>query len=1304
MAARVRTMAAAFVAICAFFSAGVAAQQPDRRDDAVRAMLDRSRLLEDVAFEIPVGLYRRYLRQLREPVALPVSHIAESATYHLTVDKGRTLRVELCLRVFDPAKCRNLPVLSADRAWEDLSVNGKQVNLAIKEGWFRFTPAAAGLYTLTARAKTDESDSSRLASTGLLASASRSHGGTLRLGIWATVRTFVVFDSPGAWQVRSDSDGWPLSGTKEAGTHGRIALTPRRRISIEYRRPVPRRERRPRYRLSGDVAWNLDAGVQQVTASLKATIAGGASDSIELLLPGAAERVSVTGPEVRHVRLARGRVTVHLRGKILGATVLRVSYELPPGAGSERKLGRLGVADGHWAGGTLVVTNTAGGSEILPETMTGLREMALADVPPSARANLAGPAVLAYEITSRSFSAAVEVLHLGEFALRESIADLAHYELFVARDGSIISRVLYEIRNRNKQFLRLELPAGARVLLARVNEKSRPISPVPGRKNAWLLPLERSSASVMGLVSFPVEVVFVCKIAPLEQGRSAEIPLPAIDLPIAYGWCETYLPPELSIEKWSGVTRRVDRFTSETATASLEYGRSELAAGYAEKSRPKVPPTPPLVGMAFTAVAPDLPKPPRRPEAPAIALVAEATPSPVTQPVRLADRGGGGSGGRGEIDSRLLLSRNYWRAGKDAYAKGQYAAASRYLNKTGELAPGSVEAANARRLLSNIKMLSGDVKVKGQAQKAAAQVVHREVKESNILLVGGQMAYIGKGLKAAREGKTGEARKLLEAAEALNAPLLERHADVKALKARMREADKQLAEFRRQDRARAKKLRKRISQLKSKGEYSKALGVAMQLRRTAGDSGADEMSKEMVDLAVASARRELTIRRRVVRGEDAAGAVTRVYDVRDLVTRAEKFQRSGAPSGSTERITGLIRGNIDPQSWNTPGNEILELGGQLVITQSAPNQEHVARLLGKLRQVRGPQVEQGSNIAGQRAKGVLKAPTAGYVTDYSAEVVQPGATAPRLTFYNGGRRVTVTGEITRYKSNHLAVDSHVPGADYGDLVEDWERGKEIFRKKDDGAFSYRPGGKRTRVTLADKELADFIERNYAWSLEHGKAKPGYIDRTITVPTGGTLLVGGQRVSVSELAEKLRFNLGQKVVFNSTNVNADARAARALGVNFIRGNNDVVYAVIDEAQFRSLMELDAANTSRYGRAVAPNARMQETIVGTDALLANEWIANPSFAGDRANYLYIGGNDIPLAHDSYLLIDNGRFLTAVRTSPMQDWRETPADVEFVQVPQNIEVPRVGQLVRSEKTLLEPSDRMIIRAEYTWKGALR
>ena len=124
-----------------------------------------------------------------------------------------------------------------------------------------------------------------------------------------------------------------------------------------------------------------------------------------------------------------------------------------------------------------------------------------------------------------------------------------------------------------------------------------------------------------------------------------------------------------------------------------------------------------------------------------------------------------------------------------------------------------------------------------------------------------------------------------------------------------------------------------------------------------------------------------------------------------------------------------------------------------------------------------------------------------------------------------------------------------------------------------------------------------------------------------------------------------------------------------------------------------MELDAANAKQ----VDLNETRQDTIIGTDALLANGMTTYITHGRDKSNTLDIADNPISLSHEKYVLIDNGGYLTAIRAGEMQHWSQASKRIEFVRAPQTIEIPRVGVLVKLEKTLVKPGDEMIVRFDY-------
>ncbi|HUS47227.1 MAG TPA: hypothetical protein VM098_03850 [Phycisphaerae bacterium] len=1193
----------------------------------------RSRLLDDVQVRVPVGLYEQYLRDKLQPqkkkeTPAPVAIIAEEGAYAITGDKGGkpAMKVLLRLRVFTPDECRKLNVLPAGRVWEKITVNGKEARLPVSDGWYRFTPEQPGAYDIAAETVLETEAAS----------------GRLTLSVPKTLRTLIRARSPLAWEVQA-GDAPPVRGSKENGTDVQIALTPRESLEISYGPPTVPLERAPVYHLSGDIAWNLDAGRMQVTARLSVAILGGRSERLDLALPAAAQRVSITGPDVREAQISGGSAAVFLRGKIAEKTALTVQYELPPPAAETVRFSPPTIRDGRWSGGTLVVTNTKGDSEILAGSATGLQQLALAGIPSSAQAILAGAPAVAYKITSPSFSAEVEIVNLGEFALRESIADLAHFQLAYSRDGAVICKAEYEIRNRNRQFIRITLPKDSYVLIARVGDKPAPITPLPGRADVYLLPLVRSQASVKGLVSFPVEVVFLFRADAAEKREgTSEIPIPTVDLPIAYAWCEAYMPRGMEAVKTSGPLRRVEQYSSDTAAASLTYGSSQLAEGYERGRR---------FGVAGGR------EQPVDPGAPGLEKTAAMN---------------------------YTLMRNYYRAGHDYYQQNKYAEAEQALKKAVELDPKSTEAENARRLLGNIKLARGTLALQSREEKAAGTKVRKEIEAGNVALAQHQKQTIEKYHEALREGKTQEATVQYQAAQALGKQLVAKGAREQEQQALLRDISESMKEVTQTQQSKARELLKDVDRLSEHGDYDKALQVARDARQliVVGTDREYSSQSEMKDLADLQERmEELAVKaaqqqeqpKRVPEqpafvpglprpsrppvlpsvGEGQAATqpaapqtTTRVYDISHLLVRApdnlgaqvdfSNAANNNAPARqeSAEKTINLIKGSIESDSWRKDDTGITEDQGKLIISQTAKNQEVIAALLRRLEEVRGPQVEErAGQIVEQRAKNV------GTKTDPFT-----GAASGK---YDGGW-------------------SYTDKAAAGDGV-------------------------------TDPALREFIGRNYDWAI--GK------EGTAGAAGVASLYLADGRPTESELARKLRFNLGQKVQVSSINLNASSQAAGNLGVRFNTGNNNVTYAVIDEGQFRTLMQLDAANRRYGGREiVVANERGQETIVGTDALLANDSTANATFAGDRGNTLDINDNAINLEHDKYILIDNGTFLTVVRAGQMQYWAESAEPATFAAVPETVDVPRVGQLVKFEKTLVDPSDQLVIRITYSCKGETR
>jgi hypothetical protein len=273
-------------------------------------------------------------------------------------------------------------------------------------------------------------------------------------------------------------------------------------------------------------------------------------------------------------------------------------------------------------------------------------------------------------------------------------------------------------------------------------------------------------------------------------------------------------------------------------------------------------------------------------------------------------------------------------------------------------------------------------------------------------------------------------------------------------------------------------------------------------------------------------------------------------------------------------------------------------------------------------------------------------------------------------------------------------------------------------------------GRRETVELnvediTDKEtngrkLAGFIARNYSWALRPDDSGTTVVTGTdgrygaVTAagPEPGVIFSGGNlRVmndpvvagQVQAVLDRLRTNVGQRVRVGSRNIFIGSQTARAAGINWVEGAGGVRYAIVNEGQLLGLLDVEQRDAAAPPPS-APREYYQDAVVGTQALLANSGVLDVTRAGDDANGLSYNGNDIQVAHEDYLLVDNGSYLTAVKSGRMLHWSAEVEEVRFPGVPAAVVVPAVGYTVKFEKRLLDPEDPVELATQYTWEGEER
>jgi hypothetical protein len=123
-------------------------------------------------------------------------------------------------------------------------------------------------------------------------------------------------------------------------------------------------------------------------------------------------------------------------------------------------------------------------------------------------------------------------------------------------EGKVISRVIYTMRNTGKQFLELDLPAGAEIWSLYVGGERE----IPSKNNEgkFMIPLVRSGLSGESIESFDVEFLFYYKENSLPLVGSKTILFPKADVVISKMLWSCYLPLEYRYLHFGGNVEKED--------------------------------------------------------------------------------------------------------------------------------------------------------------------------------------------------------------------------------------------------------------------------------------------------------------------------------------------------------------------------------------------------------------------------------------------------------------------------------------------------------------------------------------------------------------------------------------------------------------------------------------------------------------------------------------------------------------------------------------------------------------------------
>ncbi|HKV24465.1 MAG TPA: hypothetical protein VJN93_07720 [Candidatus Acidoferrum sp.] len=138
-----------------------------------------------------------------------------------------------------------------------------------------------------------------------------------------------------------------------------------------------------------------------------------------------------------------------------------------------------------------------------------------------------------------------------EAVLMANIAE-ARYNVLVTNDGKTLVEARYAIRNNERNFLKVALPAGA--ILWSAELEGRAVRPGQSPDGGILLPLEKSHAGE-DAPEFAAEIVYISRGSAWNDKGQFQLALPTLDLPVSRTGLLIFHPPFFRVSPEAGAFR-----------------------------------------------------------------------------------------------------------------------------------------------------------------------------------------------------------------------------------------------------------------------------------------------------------------------------------------------------------------------------------------------------------------------------------------------------------------------------------------------------------------------------------------------------------------------------------------------------------------------------------------------------------------------------------------------------------------------------------------------------------------------------
>jgi len=338
-----------------------------------------------------------------------------------------------------------------------------------------------------------------------------------------------------------------------------LTLTWRRKME-EHRQILPLRMRGELTELLG-----LGEDATSVYAEVKLEILQGGTKEVHIQLPDKVTINQVTGAMVADWDIKGGDLAVTFLEPVEQGARFVITGETHTSREGKIQVPLLRLLNAERDSGGIAV-EVLGAGEIKDQKQQGLESVDAADLGDMV-ASHQSPSLVAFRYksgeTKSARSLTVDVARYTQQAVMLANIEEARYQVLLSNEGKTLVQARYAIRNNQKNFLKLTLPAGATIWSATL--AGRPVRPGQAPDGGLLLPLEKSKAGDEAPV-FAVEVLYLSKETKWTERGKAHLALPALDLPISRTGVVLYHSPQFHVNSEPG-SFRVEPYTRPMSAA-----------------------------------------------------------------------------------------------------------------------------------------------------------------------------------------------------------------------------------------------------------------------------------------------------------------------------------------------------------------------------------------------------------------------------------------------------------------------------------------------------------------------------------------------------------------------------------------------------------------------------------------------------------------------------------------------------------------------------------------------------------------